>query len=94
MAAAEGAGCPLDQLPCVVTRVDPLPHLMFEWEAFGELRTDRPVGLETGAVPWSSIHAFALRHDIHGEEFTRFSQLIRAMDLAERRFNRKPDAEH
>ncbi len=93
MSAAEAAGVPLEQLPCVVTRVDPLPHLLFEWQAFGELRTDRPVGIEAGAIPWSSIHAYALRHAVDGEEFDRFVQLIRALDAAERAASRKQDAQ-
>ncbi|XUM25114.1 phage tail assembly chaperone (plasmid) [Bradyrhizobium oligotrophicum S58] len=94
VAAAEGAGVTLDQLPCVTSRIDPEPHLLFEWEAFGELRTDRPVGLESGAIPWGAINAFALRHDIMGDEFARFLRLIRAMDAAERaELRRSADAQ-
>jgi hypothetical protein len=53
---------------------------MFEWEAFAELSTDRPVGLTHGAIPWSSIHNYALRYGIEGDDFVRFAHLIRAMD--------------
>jgi len=80
---------PLDQLPCVVSRVDPPDHCRFEWQAFAELRTDRPVGLDLGAIPWSAINAFALRHEIIGEEFDRFARLIRALDIAERLYIRE-----
>lgn len=73
---------PLDQLPCVASRVDPFPHLMFEWEAFGALSTDRPVGLDRGAIPWSSIDRFARRYAIDDDAFDRFARLIRAMDAA------------
>ena len=84
VAAADSVGHPLDQLPCVASRVDPLPHLLFEWQAFAELRTDRPVALDVGAIPWGSMNAFALRHDLVGEEFERFARLIRTLDVAER----------
>ncbi|WP_316234670.1 hypothetical protein [Bradyrhizobium sp. SZCCHNR1020] len=87
--AAEAAGIPLADLPCVLSRVDPEPHLGFEWRAFAELRTDRPVGLDLGAIPWSSIDAFAIRHGIAGDEFERFCRLIRALDIAERAYIRE-----
>jgi hypothetical protein len=65
-----------------VSRVDPFEHLLFEWEAFGALSTDRPVGFDRGAIPWSSIDRFAQRYAIEGDEFDRFCRLIRAMDSA------------
>jgi len=83
VAAADAAGVPLDDLPCIASRVDPEPHLLFEWGAFGELRSDRPTGLDRGAIPWTSIHHFATRHAIDGDDFEHFHQLIRAMDQAE-----------
>jgi hypothetical protein len=82
-------------LPCVANRVDPEPHLLSEWQAFAELRTDRPVGFDVGAIPWSSIDAYARRHAIEADEFPRLVSLIRALDLAERVYLRKkkPDAD-
>jgi hypothetical protein len=82
-------------LPCVASRVDPEPHLLSEWQAFAELRTDRPVGFNVGAIPWSSIDAYARRHAIEGDDFHRFVSLIRALDIAERAHLRKkqPDAD-
>ena len=71
---------PLQLLPCVATRADPLSHLLLEWEAFVQLSTDRPVGLTRGAIPWSSIDRYAARHGIDGDDFNRFYALIRAMD--------------
>ena len=73
---------PLQLLPCVATRTDPISHLLLEWEAFGQLSTDRPVGLIRGAIPWSSIDRYAARYRIEGEGFERFCRLIRAMDAA------------
>jgi len=79
----------------VASRVDPSPHLLFEWQAFAELRTDRPVGLDIGAIPWAAINAFALRYDFVAEEFERFARLIRALDIAERIYIRdhRPNAQ-
>jgi hypothetical protein len=73
---------PLQLLPCVATRADPLSHLLLEWEAFVQLSTDRPVGLTRGAIPWSSIDRYSARHGIDGDDFNRFCALIRAMDAA------------
>jgi hypothetical protein len=95
VAAAECVRFPLDQLPCVATRVDPQPHLLFEWTAFAELRTDRAVGLDVGPIPWSSLNAYALRHAIVGEDFEHFSHVIRALDAAERNYvkDARPNAQ-
>ena len=82
MAAAQAAAVPLQMLPCIATRTDPLSHLLLEWEAFAQLSTDRPVGLTRGAIPWSSIDRYAARHGIDGDDFNRFCALIRAMDGA------------
>jgi hypothetical protein len=53
---------------------------LFEWEAFGQLATDRTIGMEAGAIPWSSIDRYARRYRIDEDEFDRFARLIRAMD--------------
>jgi hypothetical protein len=55
---------------------------MFEWDAFAALSTDRPVGLDRGAIPWSSIDRYARRFGIEGDAFERFARLIRSMDAA------------
>ena len=95
VAAAECAGVPLEQLPCVANRVDPQRHLLFEWMAFAELRTDRPVGIDIGAIPWSSLNAFALRHGIEGDDFEHFSHVVRELDAAERNYGKdhRPNAQ-
>jgi hypothetical protein len=67
-------------LPCVASRVELLPFLQFEWNAFAALSTDRPVGLDRGAIPWRSIHHFGERYGLVGDEFERLASLIRAMD--------------
>lgn len=92
-AASQSAGIPLDALPCVTSRVDPFGHLLFEWIAFGALSTDRQVGMERGPVPWSSIHSYALRYGIEGDDFDRLCFLIRAMDQAYLEYFRKKSAD-
>lgn len=55
-----------------------------------ELSTDRPVGLDRGAIPFSSIVAYAARYGIDDlEEFERFLFLIRALDRVD--LSHKPE---
>jgi hypothetical protein len=56
------------------------PHLLFEWEAFGELSTDRQIGFGAGPIPWSAIDRYAGRHQIESDAYDRFRRLIRACD--------------
>ena len=73
---------PLSDLPCVASRVDLFPHLVFEASAFRELSTDRPVGFDRGAIPWRSIDAYAARYGLVGDDFDRFVRIVRVMDAA------------
>jgi hypothetical protein len=76
-----------------VNRVDPDPHLLGVWNAFGQLTTDRPVGVTRGAIPWGSIDRYAARYGIEDDDFDDFVQLIRAMDavwLAAKDANAQP----
>lgn len=69
-------------MPCLQTKVDLFDHLRPEWDAFWALSTDRPIGMSTGAIPWTSIDRYAARYHIEGDEFDRFHDLIRALDAA------------
>jgi hypothetical protein len=81
--AAEARGGDVPPLPFLETQVDREPHLAFEWEAFGELSTDRSIGFGRGPIPWSAIDRYAGRHGIDDpDEHARFVRLIRAMDEA------------
>jgi hypothetical protein len=80
VAAARSAGFPLSELPCVAKQVEPFEHLLFEWLAFGELKTDRQIGMDLGPIPWSSIDRYASRYGVVGDDFDRLCSLIRAMD--------------
>lgn len=82
MLAATAAGVPLSDLPCVVSRIDPFPHLSFEASAFYALSTDRPIALERGPIPWRSIYHYGERYRLDVDEFDRFAAVIRAMDAA------------
>lgn len=64
------------------TQVEPAGHLWFEWTAFGALSTDRQLGMDRGPIPWRSIHFYAERYGVSGEDFEQLSSLIRAMDQA------------
>lgn len=82
VAAASSVGVGLATLPCVVTRVDLADELQFEWRAFKSLSSDRQVGMGIGPIAWSSIDRFALRYNICGDEFDRFTSIIQSMDAA------------
>lgn len=56
------------------------PHLHFHWEAFGELSTERQIGMGIGPIPWSAIKAYAEEFGIVGDEFESFLHIMRAMD--------------
>lgn len=76
VAAENGYQVPDEDLP-----PDVLPECEFVFSAFWELSTDRPVGMGIGAIPWSSINSFAVRHGIEQiDDFEQFSFLIRAID--------------
>ncbi|WP_446650564.1 phage tail assembly chaperone [Alcaligenes faecalis] len=50
------------------------------WQAFWELSTDRQVGMASGPVPWTAIHAYAQSERI--TDVSSFAGIIRAMDDA------------
>jgi len=66
----------------VQSRVEPFHQLGFEWSAFANLSTDRPVAFDRGQIPWSSIDAYAARYGLVFDDFDRFVRLVRAMDAA------------
>jgi hypothetical protein len=52
----------------------------FYWWAFGELISERPVGMSPGPIPYSAISRFADEHGIRGYERYVFHYCLRAMD--------------
>lgn len=50
------------------------------WVAFWELSSDRQAGMTVGAIPWSSIRAYA--QDFKALELRVFERIIRTMDNA------------
>lgn len=63
------------------TRVEPAPHLLFQWNAFSQLSPDRSAGFGLGAIPWTAIDRYAQRHGVDDpDEFERFVRLIRLLD--------------
>jgi hypothetical protein len=68
----------------------PLPNIMknkpslaigldFMYKAFRELSTDRDIGMAEGPIPWSSMNAYATRHDI--VDFDYFVLLMQLVDV-------------
>lgn len=54
--------------------------LVWIYEAYCQLATDRPAGLAAAAIPWSSLDRFAARAGIEGEAFDDFCFLVRVLD--------------
>lgn len=54
------------------------PHLLWVWEAFGQLQSCRPVGMGLGQIPWTAINKWVTAKEVADAE--RFETLIRAMD--------------
>ena len=70
-----------DAIPALVNRPELEDHLDFEWRAFRDLRNDRSLGMSAGPIWWTSIDAYARRHQIDDPDaFERFAFLIQAMD--------------
>lgn len=70
-------------LPPALAREPRIPEpLLFYWNAFWDLSTDRPMTFGgAGAIPWSAIDRWADRHGVAGpESFARLLFLIRALD--------------
>lgn len=59
-----------------------LPGLGFYYEAFLELSSCRQIGMGTGPIPWTAIQEYADRVGIRGQERERFTEVIRAVDVA------------
>lgn len=69
-----------------------LPHNQFYWEAFGDLSTERQIGMGLGPIPRSAIQSYAKEFGITGDEYEIFQRIIRKMDnkYLEMSSSRKP----
>ena len=56
--------------------------LAFYLDAFVELDTDRAAGFGLGAIPWSSLHTYALAHEMAGDDYHDFMYILRKLDNA------------
>jgi hypothetical protein len=58
-------------------------HLVFVWNAFWAISSDRPIGAMggIGSIPFAAIDRYASRYGIDGrDEFDRFHTLIKRLD--------------
>jgi len=70
-------------MPALEARPEVADHLVFVWQAFWELNSDRAIGFAAGRIPFSAIDSYASRYGIHDiDAFDRFRTLIRAMEGA------------
>lgn len=56
--------------------------LQFYLDAFRSLRSDRPIGMGVGPIPWSSIERYATRHNLDNDELDTLETHIRGMETA------------
>lgn len=55
-------------------------------QAYQDLLHDRPIGMEMGTIPWSSIHRWTNAHRITGiDDIEVFNQHIRRLEDADRK---------
>jgi hypothetical protein len=72
---------PHEQLPDVILNRPKVPdHLLFYYDAFWELDSERQLGMAAGPIPWSAIMLYADAYvlDSYMSELLLF--FIRAMD--------------
>ncbi|WP_157091541.1 phage tail assembly chaperone [Methylobacterium nodulans] len=80
--AEENAAAGLPPPAALLARPE-LPELaQVAWDAFWDLTAERPLGFgAVGAIPWSTIAAWADRHGIRcGDQFARLKRLVMALD--------------
>ena len=63
------------------------------WDAFGELSTERSIGMSMGPIPWSRILQYARHHGMSVADTDSFIQTMMAVDSTHLRIARKNDAD-
>ena len=58
-------------------------HLLFYWDAFGDLGSCRGVGMALGRIPWTAVKAYAETYWVADpDELAAFAEIIARMDQA------------
>jgi hypothetical protein len=58
-------------------------HLLFYWDAFGDLGTCRSVGMGPGRIPWTAVKSYGETFGIGDpDELAAFAEIIFRMDQA------------
>lgn len=58
-------------------------HLLFYWDAFGDLSSCRSVGMALGRIPWTALKAYGETYGIADpDELAAFAEIIARMDQA------------
>lgn len=53
---------------------------LFFWRAFQELESERPIGMDEGRIPFSSIMRYADEYNLIGAEREALNRIIRRLD--------------
>lgn len=57
--------------------------LEFYIEAYGELLTERSIGMAAGPIPWSSVQHYARVHGLNSDETDVLLHHMRALERAD-----------
>ena len=69
-------------------------HLLFYWDAFGDLGSCRAVGMALGRIPWTAVKAYAETYGIvDPDELAAFAEILACMDQAYLAYQRESEAE-
>jgi hypothetical protein len=72
---------PHEKLPERIANAPQLElHLLFYWNAFLDLDTERDFGWGLPQIPWTAIYTYAEAYGMNDAEFDRLLMFIRAMD--------------
>jgi len=68
-------------------------HLLFYWEAFGDLGSCRSVGMALGRIPWTAVKTYGETYGIDDpDELAAFTEIIARMDQAYLECQRESEA--
>ncbi len=56
------------------------PGLELYYTAFKELSTCRAIGMAAGPIPWTAMETYADKLGLTGDDFERFTVLVRMLD--------------
>jgi len=68
--------------PFAIAQLEKSPKLEwpYHYHAFGDLSTERQIGMSVGPIPYSAVRAMAVEDNLSRAEAATFHYVIRALD--------------